>query len=112
MLLHPGPINQVWRQVYYYEIFTSFGAMAFFYSPAKAILAKKIKAMARPGVRRVKSDQPDVMLGVPGDPEKELQDITAEIKAEIERRKKEGLSIPDVRALVNEKLAEMEKKQS
>ena len=102
---------KVWGQVYYYEIVLSIGALALFASPVKGMLAKKIKAMQRPGVQRIKSDGPDVMLGVPADPEKEIHDITEEIKAEIERRRKEGLAVPDVRTLVNEQLDKLEGKK-
>jgi lysophospholipid acyltransferase len=104
ILLHIQPVFQVWSSVYYYEIILSLGSMAFFASPAKAFLSKRVKALSRPGVQRIKSDGPDVMLGVPGDPEKEITDISTEIKAEIERRKTQGLSVPDVKTLVNEKL--------
>jgi hypothetical protein len=100
-------VIQVWSAVYYYEIILSFGAMALFASPVKGILAKRVKALSRPGLQRIKSDGPDVMLGIPGDPEKELQEISAEIQAEIERRKAAGQSVPDVKALVEEKLKEL-----
>jgi lysophospholipid acyltransferase len=112
VLLHVQPINQVWRQVYYYEIILSLGAMAVFASPVKAMLAKRVKALARPGIQRVKSDAPpDVMLGVPPDPEMEIQNIAAEIRAEIEKRKEEGRPLPDVKTLVNEKLAQIQQMQ-
>jgi hypothetical protein len=45
-----------------------------------------------------------VMLGVPMDAETELNQLVEEVKAEIERRKAQGLNVPDVRALVKEKL--------
>jgi lysophospholipid acyltransferase len=113
MLLQIRPVLQVWSSVYYFEIILSIGGMALFASPVKGILAKKVKAMQpRPGMERVKSEGgPDVMLGVPADPEKELQDISAEIKAEIDRRKSQGLPVPDVRVLVNQKLDQLERKK-
>jgi lysophospholipid acyltransferase len=111
LLLQIGPTMQVWGNVYYYELILAFGAMAVFASPVKGMLAKRVKAMSRPGVQRIKSEGPDVMLGVPGDPEQEIQDIASEIRAEIERRKGEGLPVPDVKVLVNEKLAQMKQAQ-
>lgn len=54
----------------------------------------------------MKSDAGDgVMLGVPVDAEKELNELVDEVKAEIERRKKAGLTIPDIRTLIKEKLS-------
>jgi hypothetical protein len=80
--------------------------MGFFASPAKPWLSARVKArIERPGMARLKSDTGDhVMLGVPVDAEKELNEIVSEVKAEIERRKSQGINVPDVRALVREKL--------
>lgn len=45
-------------------------------------------------------------LGMPDDPEKEVDEIVREVKAEIERRRAEGLKMPDVRELIRQKLEE------
>ena len=80
--------------------------MGLFASPAKPWLASHVKARTeRPGVVRMKSEGGDaVMLGVPMDAETELNQLVEEVKAEIERRKAQGLNVPDVRALIKEKL--------
>lgn len=66
--------------------------------------------MERPELARTVSDGGDqeVMFGVPVDAEKELQQIAQEVRKEIEKRKREGLTIPDVRTLVREKLNQIE----
>ena len=68
--------------------------------------------MERPELARTVSDggEHEVMFGVPIDAEKELQQIAQEVRKEIERRKREGLTIPDVRTLVREKLSQIELK--
>lgn len=84
--------------------------MAFFSSPAKGFLIKRLNArMERPELHRTKSEnggEHDVMLGLPIDAEAELQEIVAEVRAEIEKRKREGMQVPDVRALVREKVGQ------
>jgi lysophospholipid acyltransferase len=106
-LLRLSPSLAVWSRVYFFGIIGVAGAFGFFASPAKPWLASRVKArMERPGIVRMKSDTGDgVMLGVPVDVEKELNELVAEVKAEIDRRKAMGMTVPDVRALVKEKLS-------
>jgi lysophospholipid acyltransferase len=98
----------VWARVYFYPIIGTALCMAFFASPAKAMLSSRLKArMERPEIARTKSfhSEDQQVVWVPMDAERELQEIVAEVRAEIEKRRKEGLQVPDVRSLVREKLA-------
>jgi lysophospholipid acyltransferase len=113
ILLHTEPTFTVWRRVYFYLLFGVAAAFAFFQSPAKPFLIKQLKARSsRPDLHRVKSDasEGEVLFGVPVDAEKELQEIVAEVRQELERRKREGLELPDIRALVKEKVDSLSSK--
>jgi len=49
-------------------------------------------------------------LGLPDDPEAEVEEIVAEVRKEIEERRKRGGSVSfDIRKAVEEKLAAMKK---
>jgi lysophospholipid acyltransferase len=109
VLLRIQPSYEAWSRVYFYAIFGTAASMVFFASPAKGYLLKRLRArMERPELLRTKSEggEHDVMLGLPMDAESELQEIIAEVRAEIEKRKREGMQIPDVRALVREKVSQ------
>jgi hypothetical protein len=100
----------VWARVYFYAIVVTLAGMALFASPARAFLSGRIKArMERPEMVRSRSEggSDQVMFGVPIDAEAELQELVTEVRGEIERRRALGLQVPDVRALVKEKLAQM-----
>jgi len=60
----------------------------------------------KPEMERMKSAERMPTLGMPADPEKEIDEIVREAKAEIERRKKEGIKVPDVRELIKQILEE------
>jgi lysophospholipid acyltransferase len=110
VLLRIQPSYAAWSRVYFYAILGTVVSMAFFASPAKGYLLQRLRArMERPELLRTKSEgggEHDVMLGLPVDAEAELQEIVAEVRAEIEKRKKEGIQVPDVRALVREKVGQ------
>lgn len=57
-------------------------------------------------MKRVKSVERMPTLGMPDDPEREVDEIVKEVKAEIERRRAEGIQLPDVRVLIRQKLEE------
>ena len=97
----------VWQSVYYYGIITTLASLAFFSSPAKSILATKLKARnARPTPPQAESDagsasgtgsgsaarkgNQTMALGLPDDPGRELDDAVQEIKSEIEMRNRRG----------------------
>jgi lysophospholipid acyltransferase len=113
ILLQTKPIFTVWTRVYFYAIDGVVLTTIFFASPGRAWLQQRLNArMERPELTRTTSDVGDheVMFGVPVDAEKELQQIAQEVRKEIAKRKREGLTIPDVRTLVREKLGQIELK--
>jgi len=100
---------QVWARVYFYAIIGVVLSFAFLQSPGKAWLQSQVKKRTvapRPGMERMKSVERMPTLGMPDDPEKEIEEIVIEVKAEIERRKKDGIKVPDVRELIKQILDE------
>ncbi|KAL6231735.1 hypothetical protein BDW75DRAFT_219366 [Aspergillus navahoensis] len=83
----------VWQSVYYYGIIAVAASLAFFSSPAKGFLNKKLKSRAdRPKVVRSTSTESlqEPTLGLPNDAVKEFDDAVQEIRSEIESRRKKG----------------------
>jgi lysophospholipid acyltransferase len=83
----------VWSRVYYYGIVGTFSSMVFFASPAKAYLVKQVKRRSsRPRMARSVSTEsiPPTTLGLPNDPEQDLDEVVQEIKSEIESRRRRG----------------------
>ena len=96
---------KVWARVYFYAIIGVALSFAFLQSPGKAWLQSQVKkhtGAARPVMERIKSVERMPTLGMPDDPEKEIDEIVREVKAEIERRKKDGIKVPDVRELIKQ----------
>jgi len=96
---------KVWARVYFYAIIGVALSFAFLQSPGKAWLQSQVKkytGTAKPRMERIKSVERMPTLGMPDDPEKEIDEIVREVKAEIERRKKEGIKVPDVRELIKQ----------
>jgi lysophospholipid acyltransferase len=108
-----------WTRVYLYAIIGVALSYGFFASPAKAFLVRELKKRnpenaangkdakaERPAVTRSDSGEKADMrttLGVPNDPELEVDDILREVKKEIEARKRKGLKV-DAREVMKEKL--------
>jgi lysophospholipid acyltransferase len=114
VVLTIGNSLKVWSGVYFYCIIGLGLCMGFLASPAKALVVKRLKAYQKPGLSRTDSRdniQRAPTLGVPDDPERTIDEIVAEVKAEVQRRKKEGVEIPDVRELIREKLEELKLSQ-
>ncbi|KAI9826236.1 MAG: hypothetical protein M1819_007403 [Sarea resinae] len=89
----------VWSRVYFYAIVGTIASMAFFASPAKKWLIEQQKKRATPPKIRIsRSDSTDSangaassretepILGLPNDPERELDEIIAEVKEEMTKR--------------------------
>lgn len=96
---------KAWSQVYFYGFVAVAASMAVFASPVKGYLIKTLKKRNRPPpmARAVSADPP--MLGLPGDPEKEVEGAIKEIAEEIEEMRKNGLPIPtgpELRALIEQ----------
>ncbi|KAL4818213.1 MBOAT, membrane-bound O-acyltransferase family-domain-containing protein [Aspergillus spinulosporus] len=83
----------VWGSVYYYGIIAVAASLAFFSSPAKGFLIKKLKSRAdRPKASRSPSTESiqEPTLGLPDDAIKEFDDVVQEIRSEIESRRRKG----------------------
>ncbi|PGH06624.1 lysophospholipid acyltransferase [Blastomyces parvus] len=112
VILHFKPSIHVWSSVYYYGIVGIAASQAFFSSPAKGYLVKRLKARGGPVSRppagvREPSEQP--VLGLPPNPGQDIEDAVNEIKREIELRKRRGsvVTMPsgqELKAAVEEKL--------
>lgn len=103
--------NRVWQSVYYYGIVAIILSLAFFASPAKGILMKKLKSRDRPKMVRSASTESiqEPTLGLPSDPFKEFDDAVQEVKSEIESRRRRGsvVTMPtgeELKAAVEDKI--------
>jgi lysophospholipid acyltransferase len=85
----------VWSRVYYYGILNIVISMVFFASPAKGILIGKLKRRNRPYAQRTVSQETirPPTLGLPNDPERDFDEAVAEVKAEIESRRRRGSAV-------------------
>jgi lysophospholipid acyltransferase len=92
----------VWSRVYFYAAIGTALATAFFASPAKALLVKKLKERAgegQGGLRRIESQESlasrEPLLGLPPDPEREFVELVEEVKREVEARQRKGIRRAD-----------------
>lgn len=53
---------------------------------------------------------PGGTLGLPDDPEKEFQDLVKEVQEEVAKRKRRGSNVPDVKAVLQQKIEEFKRK--
>jgi lysophospholipid acyltransferase len=87
----------VWSRVYFYAIIGTALVAAFFASPAKAFLVKKLNkrsGAAGPKLQRNQSQESlaakEPLLGLPPNPEQDFEELIQEVKAEIESRQRAG----------------------
>ena len=92
-----------WQRVYFYAIVGTAASMVFFASPAKPFLRKRLEARAaKAGVDVTGAKRPDGLhrtistdslggrepvLGLSADPERELDEVISEIRAEMQAKK-------------------------
>jgi lysophospholipid acyltransferase len=89
----------VWSRVYFYAVIGTALSTAFFASPAKAFLAKKVNeraGVAGPRLKRTHSAeslaQKEPVLGLPPDPQAELEELVGEVRKEIEVRRRASMT--------------------
>ena len=116
MLLSLPASLLVWARVYFYAIIGVVLSIAFFASPAKPMLIRKLKernkgaAVQKGEEKRTENGEHPVMgLGLPSDPAREVDEAVKEIREEVERRRERGQSVSlptgrDLKAAVEEKL--------
>jgi lysophospholipid acyltransferase len=88
---------KVWAQVYFYCIIGVAACLAFLASPGKRYLLTEIRKRSTVKLdRQLSSDQVRApTLGLPDDPEHELQEMAAELNKEMELRRRKGQSVPE-----------------
>jgi len=89
----------VWARVYFYGAIGTALATAFFASPAKTFLIKKLNQRAgTPTLKRSASydelSNREPVLGLPAEPQEDLGELLSEVRAEIEaRQRKEKVGV-------------------
>lgn len=93
ILLSSSASLQCWSRVYYYGAVVAVVSLAFFNSPAKAIINKRLKVYTGQGVKRPSAqrwESTDSLksphLGLPDDPQKDVEEAWEEARKEIEAR--------------------------
>ncbi|KAG5287934.1 MBOAT family protein [Histoplasma ohiense] len=124
VILHFKPSVHVWSSVYYYGIVGIAASQAFFSSPAKRFLVKRLKARGGGGgggggggpvsrqpsrTREPQEPSEQPVLGLPPNPGRDIEDAVNEVMREIEVRRRRGsvVAMPSGRELmaaVEEKL--------
>lgn len=85
--------------------------MAFFASPAKLWLIRKLEKRNHPAVRRTRSQETlgQPLMGLPNDPERDVHEAVVEVRQEVEARRRRGGSVPmpsgeEMKGMVEEKI--------
>jgi lysophospholipid acyltransferase len=94
----------VWSRVYFYIVIATALATAFFASPAKQFMAKKVNMRAGVSgskLQRTHSQESiagrEPVLGLPPDPSKDLEEIMSEARAELEdRQRRNSVNKPNI----------------
>ncbi|KAL6719604.1 Lysophospholipid acyltransferase [Lecanora helva] len=100
----------VWARVYFYAIFGAAASMAFFASPAKPWLIRQLRQRNQNSSQQPpKEVKEHPLLGMPSDPAGDIDEAIAEIREEVEARRRRGQSISmptgaDLKAVVEDKL--------
>lgn len=97
----------VWSRVYFYAILGAAAVMAFFASPAKPWLDKRLQVRNQRQMEGEVRGHP--LMGLPSDPGEDVQEAVREIRLEVEMRRRRGslVGMPrgeEMRAAVEDKL--------
>jgi lysophospholipid acyltransferase len=95
VILGFGDSLRVWARVYFYGLVGVMLAMAFFASPAKPYLTRKLEKRNYPYVRKTLSQETNYppSLGLPSDPGRDIDDAIDEIRQEVEARRRRGSAV-------------------
>ncbi|RDL35171.1 putative membrane-bound O-acyltransferase-containing protein 5 [Venustampulla echinocandica] len=87
----------VWTRVYFYGVIGTAAVTAFFSSPGKDLLIKKhlLRTGAAEDGKLEKaasqdSEDKEPLLGLPGQPQEDLEELVGEVRAELEARQRRG----------------------
>ena len=94
LLTLPGSLL-VWSRVYFYAIIGVAVSMVFFASPGKAWLINKLNKRSHPSLQRSASQETisQPLMGLPSDPQRDIDEAVKEIKEEVELRRRRGTSV-------------------
>jgi lysophospholipid acyltransferase len=83
-----------WTRVYYYAIAGVAASMALFASPAKDWLIQQQRKRSHPSLHRTHSYDTSYqpLLGLPHDPQRDVDEAVQEIRAEVQARRRHGAS--------------------
>ncbi|EXJ85536.1 hypothetical protein A1O1_05900 [Capronia coronata CBS 617.96] len=86
---------KVWARVYFYGLVGVLLFMAFFSSPAKGVLAKRLAKRNHPYLQKTVSQETNYppSLGIPSDPGREIDEVIYEIRQEVETRRRRGSTV-------------------
>ena len=106
-----GDSLKVWARVYFYCVIGVAASLAFFNSPGKKWLIKRLDKRNHPHVRKTLSQetQHPPALGLPNDPGREIDEAVLEIRQEVDRRQRRGSKVTmptgeDLRKIVEDKV--------
>lgn len=89
----------VWARVYFYAVIATALTSAFFASPAKAFLVQRLnkRAGTTGQLKRSHSQESlsskEPVLGLPSEPQKDLEELVSEVRAEMESRQRRNSKI-------------------
>lgn len=102
---------KIWSRLYFYCIIGVAASIGFFASPAKQYLIQQINKRNSPMMHRSASQETmgQPTLGLPNDPERDIEEALQEIRTEVETRRRRGsrVSMPsgqELKAAVEDKL--------
>ena len=111
VILGFGDSLKVWAKVYFYCVVGVALSLAFFASPGKKWLSKRLDKRNHPHVRKTISQetQHHPVLGLPNDPGREIDEAVDEIMREVDRRQRRGSKVTmptgqELRKLVEERV--------
>ncbi|RMZ81597.1 hypothetical protein DV737_g2532, partial [Chaetothyriales sp. CBS 132003] len=86
---------KVWARVYFYALVGTLASIAFFASPGRKLLTKRLDKRNHPHIRRGVSQETihPPALGLPNDPGREIDEAIEEIRAEVEARNRRGSTV-------------------
>ncbi|KAL2396078.1 Lysophospholipid acyltransferase [Exophiala dermatitidis] len=95
VILFFGDSLKVWARVYFYGLVGVLLSMAFFASPAKGYLKKRLAKRNHPYVQKTVAQETNYppSLGIPSDPGREIDEAIDEIRQEVEARRRRGSSV-------------------
>lgn len=110
MILSLGGSFLVWGRVYYYAAIITALSTAFFASPAKSYLVKSLNKRAGITHKELKKSHShetlastEPVLGLPSNPQQDIEEVLQEFKAELEARQRRGFELRETKSIPGDK---------